>query len=187
MLGYPGSGKTTTARIIHGLTGATHIWADYERQAMFGTPTHSQAESLKLYEHLNRQTELLLADGQSVIFDTSFNFRKDRDNLRAIADKNGAATEVVWVKADKKLARGRALSDDHAGANSYPGAMKASDFERISRHLEPPGNDERVTTLDGTRITPEYIARQLHLPLPKHAKTAGDTVRPVHPKGKTAA
>ncbi len=44
MLGYPGAGKTTTAKLIAELTGAVHLWADAERRRMFDVPTYSHAE-----------------------------------------------------------------------------------------------------------------------------------------------
>jgi predicted kinase len=169
LIGYPGAGKTTTSQIIHDLSGAVHIWADYERRVMFREPTHSKGESQKLYNHLNRQTELLLADGQSVIFDTNFNFRKDRDHLREIAAKYGVPVQVVWIKIDKAAARKRALHIDHAIDNHYPDSMKAADFNRIVSKLEPPDADEDPIDLDGSRITPDYVADSLGLPR-KHLK-----------------
>jgi predicted kinase len=178
LVGFPGSGKTTTSTIIHDLTGAVHIWADYERRAMFGEPTHSAVESRKLYDHLNKSTELLLADGQSVIFDTNFNFRKDRDMLRTIAAKYNAETKLVWIKLNKSTARKRALSHEHAASNSYEDTMTAKDFERITSHLEPPAKDENPIVLDGTKITPVYVAQALQLTKQKSPKV-NEITKPV--------
>src|SRR4051812_25913295 len=96
-VGYPGAGKTTIAQLISERTGAVHIWADLERKKMFGEPEHSREENAKLYEYLNRKTAELLAAGQSVIFDTNFNFRKDRDHLSRIAEDNNSEAQIIWV------------------------------------------------------------------------------------------
>ena len=74
MLGYPGAGKTTAAKVIHSLTGATHLWADHERRKLFATPNYSHAENIELYDKLNKTAAELLQQGKSVIFDTNFNF-----------------------------------------------------------------------------------------------------------------
>ena len=79
MLGYPGAGKTTTSKVIHALSGAVHLWADQIRRERFGAPTYSHEENLELYDYLNELTSELLRTGQSVIFDTNFNFYKDRE------------------------------------------------------------------------------------------------------------
>lgn len=68
MLGYPGAGKTTTAKTIHELTGAVHLWADKIRNERYPHPTHSHKENIELYDYLNELTAELLATGQSVIF-----------------------------------------------------------------------------------------------------------------------
>lgn len=165
MVGYPGSGKTTTARIIHDLTGAVHIWADYERQRMFGQPTHSPAESRQLYEHLNAKVEQLLVQGTSVIFDTNFNYRKDRDLLRRMAARRHATSKLIWVLTPKDLAYKRATQQSARQPTRLFGNMSHQAFEGIAGHLEPPDDDEQPTKLDGTAVTPAYVAGQLGLPI----------------------
>src|SRR5438093_1278290 len=108
-VGYPGAGKTSIAKIIEKETGAVHIWADHQRRKMFGEPKHTPAENAELYDHLNRRTAELLAQGKSVIFDTNFNFKKDRQHLSGIARQNGADVTIIWVVTDKDLAKKRAV------------------------------------------------------------------------------
>src|SRR5436853_7687938 len=67
MLGYPGAGKTTAAKLIHELNGAVHLWGDHERRLNYPEPTYSHEETRALYDDLNYRAEQLLADGQSVI------------------------------------------------------------------------------------------------------------------------
>lgn len=162
MLGYPGSGKTTAAVAVEQVTGATHLWADQIRRQMFGNPTYAPAENAQLYEELNRQTETLLQTGKSVVFDTSFNYFADRQHLREIAAKHGANTALLWVKTPKEIAQQRATSNAESQPTRTLGNMAHTDFERLSGKLEEPGPNEPFITLDGTKITPDYVADLLH-------------------------
>ncbi len=162
LVGYPGSGKTTVARIIHEHTGATHIWTDWERRSMFEQPTHSPDENTKLYGYLNSMTEQLLADGKSVVFDTSFNFLKDREHLRSLAAAQGADTVVIWVTTNKALSKKRAL-EGGATRNGYDMPLSEEQFERIAGHLQPPLKDEKVLKIDGTNVDKQALISLLDL------------------------
>lgn len=162
-MGYPGAGKTTVAKLIHQETGAVHLWADHERRDMFETVTHSQHESLELYNRLNQRTEQLLAAGQSVIFDTNFNYRRDRDYLRQIAARHGAEVVVIWMVTPKDVARQRATHDLHREQNRYHQTMSEGEFEKLSNHQEEPGKDENFIKIDGTELDKQEAMRQLSL------------------------
>ncbi len=163
MLGYPGAGKTTAAKVIAELTGAVHLWADHERRERYGQPTYHHAENIDLYSVLNEETAQLLNQGQSVVFDTGFNFYRDREHLRRIAENSGAQTQLVWVTTRRQLAKERATSRAHLQPTRLLGNFTDNDFERISDNLEPPHQDETYVQLDGTKITHEYVAQQLNL------------------------
>jgi predicted kinase len=162
MLGYPGAGKTTISRMISELTGAVHIWADHERKAMFGRPLHTQSENQKLYGHLNQVAEDLLTHGKSVIFDTNFNFFRDREHLRQIAAKHGAQTKLVWVTTPHDIAKERATN---AGSHDTRvlGDMPPEQFERLAGNLEPPHDTEQAITINGIGVTPESLKADLGL------------------------
>jgi predicted kinase len=162
-VGYPGAGKTTVSKLIEKFTGATHLWADHERSHMFSHPTHSASESAELYEYLNSRTADLLNNGKSVIFDTNFNFKSDRDYLRDIAEKNGADMLIFWLTTPKDLARKRATHDDHRQKNGYHEVMKLEDFERLSNHMQEPGPNENYVKIDGSNIKCEQVKQLLEL------------------------
>jgi predicted kinase len=163
MVGYPGSGKTTVAKIIQKLTGAEHLWADHERNKRFTHPTHIHEENLKLYAALNQETENLLKQGKSVIFDTNFNFYKDRKKLRIAAAQAGARTVLVWITTNKDLARERATA--HPGGHGHEtrvwGNMPVERFERIAGNLQEPTEAEHPIRLDGTHIDEAMVAQAL--------------------------
>ncbi|MDQ5972046.1 MAG: hypothetical protein QG553_205 [Patescibacteria group bacterium] len=158
MVGYPGAGKTTAAQILHNLTGAEHLWADHIRKEQFQAPTYSQQESNQLYEQMNKQTEALLKQGKSVIFDTNFNFYKDRQKLRQIAELAAAKTVLIWVQAPRQVAKQRATTNAHQQDSRVLGNMTDQDFDRLSNHLEEPQPDEHAIVLDGTNLTKEQIS-----------------------------
>lgn len=161
MLGLPGAGKTTAAQVIHELTGAVHLWADRERREYFGQPTYSTSENEELYAYLNQRTADLLEGGYSVIFDTGFNYAKDRAALRDIADTVGADCVLLWVTVDPVVAKQRATQDAHLQSSRVLGDMQHADFDRLAANLEAPQPDEEYIELDGTQITPEYVADRL--------------------------
>ena len=150
-IGLPGAGKTSVARIIAEETDAVHLWADHERHRMFAHPTHTEQESIQLYDYLNQQTEELLANGQSVIFDTNFNHYADRQKLRDIATRQGAETIIIWMTTPEAVARDRAVCS-HEIRNGYEVSMSEEKFDEIASKLEPPHKDEKIIKFDGTKF-----------------------------------
>src|SRR5579862_58085 len=138
MVGYPGSGKTTVSKIIREQTGAEHVWADAERKHMFSEPNYTHEENLALYAKLNSHVDKLLSDGKSVIFDTNFNFYRDRQRLGDIATKHGAQTVVVWVQTPLELAKRRAVHFSHGRETRVFGNMPLDHFDRIVGNLQEP-------------------------------------------------
>lgn len=161
-VGYPGAGKTTVAKLIAERSGAAHLWADAERHRMFGEPTHSEQESIQLYEYLNHRAAELLAGGDSVAFDTNFNFAADRQKLRELATDRGADTVVIWLTTPAATARQRSV---HAPElrNGYMVGMTDEQFDAIVSKLEPPAKDEKVIKIDGAKLDAEAAIRLLKL------------------------
>ncbi len=160
-VGCPGAGKTTLAKFIAARTGAYHIWADQERQKMFTYPTHSTKESQTLYKVLDIKTDELLKSGQSVVFDTNFNYRRDRDLLRSIAEENGAQTKLIWLTVSPEIAKDRALHHTHRDRNGYLVAMTEAEFNHLCDHLESPTDDECPIRIDTTTISEEQLSSVL--------------------------
>lgn len=159
-IGAPGAGKTTIAQAIAETTGARHLWADAERHKLFEHPTHSQEESNKLYEQLNNAADYLLEQGKSVVYDTNFNFYKDRALMHKVASKHGADTVVVWVTTPNEVARKRAVGQNIM-RNGYPMSMTSQQFDDIVNKLEPPRKNEKVIKIDASQLDKSEALRLL--------------------------
>lgn len=162
MLGYPGAGKTTTAEIIHAQTGAIHLSSDKMRLEMFDRPTFSADEHDKLYAALDAQTEQLLSEGKSVIYDANLNRYQHRQEKYEICEKSHAEPVLIWLQTPRALAKERAMHDSRK--QLIPKQETAADmFERIADIIEEPTANEQAIALDGSNVTRESVASALHL------------------------
>ena len=161
MVGIPGAGKTTAAKIITAQTHAVHIWADHERRLIHKQPSYSTEENNELYVRLNSLADDLLSQGKSVVYDTAFNHRSDRRKLQTIASKHDARVVIIWVKAPKTLAKDRAQNTHNHAATRVLGDMSDEHFDHLSEKLEPPTADEYTIELDGTKLSQEYVGEKL--------------------------
>ena len=162
MLGYPGAGKTTTAEVIANLTGATHLASDRIRLQMFQKPTFSAEEHATLYHEIDRMTEELLTQGKDVIYDANLNRYQHRKEKYDICNRTGATPVLVWVQADKNLAKSRASHFNRFQLwpkHETPDQM----FDRIADLIEEPKPTEPYKVVDGTKVTEEYIKDLLAL------------------------
>jgi predicted kinase len=103
----------------------------------------------------------LLHEGKSVIFDTNFNYLKDREHLRQIAAEAGARTVVIWLTTGKKLAHERAVAHPSPNETRIWGNMPEQDFQRISSNLQEPRGDEHPIMLEGENLTRDVVMRAL--------------------------
>jgi predicted kinase len=149
--------------MIQNKTGAVHIWADEERKDMFAEPQHTPEESRELYTYLNARTAELLAEGKSVIFDTNFNFYKDRQHMREIAARHGAEAILIWVTTKPELAKNRAIHDAENQPTRLLGDMTPETWDRIASHLQPPSENENVIKIDGREVDETRLAELLHI------------------------
>jgi len=160
MLGYPGAGKTTAAKFIAELTGATLLSSDELRTELFQQPTFSQAEHRSLYEELNKHTEELLRAGIGVIYDANLNRFEHREEKYDICVRTGAKPVLIWVQTPSAMAKARAVHDSRqhlVPPNETPEDM----FDRIAKVIEPPKPSEHAITLDGSSLERETVKQAL--------------------------
>lgn len=162
MFGYAGAGKTTTAQVIHELTGAAHISSDAIRSALFPKPTFSEQEHKELYEYLDATTRDLLKTGHDVIYDANLNRRQHRQDKYAICRQTGAQPVLLWIDTPRDTAKER--SADMSRQHLWPTDVTPEQlFERVAVAIEEPGDDEPYISVDGTKVSPDYMKEVLHL------------------------
>jgi predicted kinase len=157
MLGYPGAGKTTTARAIHKLTGAVHLMSDEIRLQMFANPQFTPEEHQALYSHIDKTAEALLKAGKDVIYDANLNRHVHRQQKYEICRRTSSKPVLVWVRTQRELAKERAtLQRVHDTLHPYNN-LSVETFERLAREIEPPTQNEPYVEIDGTKVTEDYV------------------------------
>lgn len=156
LLGVPGAGKTTAAKVLAELTGATRLSSDEVRLKMFPKPSFSQAEHNQLYEALNTQADELLRQGKSVIYDANLNRRQHRLEKYAIGRKAGAEVRLLWVQVPEGLAKQRA-TDPSRHPLIPPNETAGQMFDRIAGVIEPPQADELAIKVDGSNVSAQSL------------------------------
>src|SRR5665213_3598665 len=160
LLGYPGAGKTTTAKILEELTSAHRLTSDEERLKMFPDPDFTQEEHAQLYQKLDDETEKLLANGQSVIYDANLNRYTHREEKYKICKRTNAVPILIWVDTDRGISETRAT--DKTRHKLWPVNETAEAmFSRIADLIEPPKESENPIILDGSNLPVEIVRSAL--------------------------
>jgi predicted kinase len=160
LLGYPGAGKTTTAKIIEKLTAAERLTSDVERLKMFPNPQFSDNEHARLYRQLDEETEELLASGKSVIYDANLNRYSHRADKYKICQRAGATAVLIWLNTDRDLSEQRAT--DMTREKLWPaGETPQAMFKRIADLIEIPRAGENPIVLNGTDLNEAIVETAL--------------------------
>jgi len=160
MMGLPGAGKTTLAKILEELTKAKRLSSDEMRLNMFEKPCFSQDEHDRLYGIIDHNLEHLLAAGFDVIYDANLNRRMHRDEKYNFAKSYDANVKLWWVKTPQRLSKKRRVEEQHPGL-VIPGESPSEMHDRVSDLFEEPQEDEAYIAVDGHYITIEKIQKKL--------------------------
>lgn len=160
-MGLPGAGKTTAAKLLEDMTGATRLTSDEVRCQLWKKPTFDEAEHDALYNHLNDLTEKLLKQGKSVIYDANLNRYVHRQEKYRLANRLNIKTVLFWVQTPEPVALKRRieLSCHHHLVPSHETPKEM--FKRISRAIEPPDNSERFIKINGGEPSAESTISSL--------------------------
>lgn len=151
LMGLPGSGKTTLAKKLEELTGATYLSSDEYRLMLFKKPCFSQEEHDMLYATLDHNVLHLLEAGHDVIYDANLNRRHHRQEKYELAKKYSATTILWWVRTPENLAKKRRVAEQNPSLLPE-GESSSRMFDRIAVVFEKPGIDEKHIIIDGTNI-----------------------------------
>jgi len=160
LLGYPGAGKTTAAKILEKLTGAHRLTSDEERLKMFPDPKFTQDEHAYLYKRLDEETEELLTNGQSVIYDANLNRYAHREEKYRICQRANAKPVLIWLNTARDISKTRAT--DKTRYKLWPlNETAEAMFSRIADLIETPREDESPIIITGSNLSPEKVQAAL--------------------------
>ena len=160
MFGYPGAGKTSTAKLIKEITGAEHLSSDVLRLELFPNPTYTQEEHDAVYTELDKRAEELLKQGKSVIYDANLNRHKHRLQKYEMCERTGAKPVLLWVQTPKELARERAVMRGHHHLVPKDETFESM-FDRVTSVIEDPQEDEPLYAINGDPLDKNTVAELL--------------------------
>jgi predicted kinase len=131
--GLPGSGKSHFCRQLATYLSFPILESDVMRRTLYTTPTHSHAESERLFRACYMLIEDLLRKGISVIFDATNLVERHREQLYRIADNTKAKLILVRIEAPPQVVQQR-LRGRSAGIDQADNSDAGWDvYERMSK------------------------------------------------------
>lgn len=144
MVGLPGSGKTTRAKLLAAETGALRLTPDEWQLRLFGNDVHHPDHDRRHDEVealMWEIAETLLARGTDVILDFGFWSRAERASFAARAKALGASCVIHFEHVDlTELERRFTLRNATAGGNHY--VLPLEFLRQWAGTFEPPDEDE---------------------------------------------
>ena len=160
LMGLPGAGKTTLAKILQKLTKAARLSSDDYRLIIYPEPTFSQKEHDSLYALIDHSTEHLLEAGHDVIYDANLNRKVHRQEKYELARKFDAEVILWWVKTPKEMAKKRRV-DEQDVLLLPEGETPEKMFDRIATILEEPASEESHIEIDGSHIDATTVLAEI--------------------------
>jgi predicted kinase len=138
--GLPGSGKTTLAKQLAPEVPAVRLCPD-EWKHDLGIDYYDEQSRVRLEERLWRLGQELLGLGQSVILESGFWAREERDELRLAARALGVAVELHYLKPPvDELWRRLDVRNERALPGTAP--IEREDLERWAQQFQAPDEAE---------------------------------------------
>ena len=159
LCGLPFAGKTTLAKLFEerGFKRVTVDDVNIELGIGFSLENRiTYDEWTKAYAHYYKTIRELLAKGKSVICDGVAYMRKERNELREIADSFHAKTYVLYVPTDEKTAKERWQKNKQTGERQD---IREDDFDEVIRHFKYPTEHEHVITVENKDYNEETVEK----------------------------
>ena len=102
ILGLPGSGKTSFARMLATEVNAYHIEGDEVRKKLFPNPTYTGEETFATFSEMFHQTKKLASSNRPIILDAVFRGSEIREAVTEIAKDLGTPIKIVEVSANEE-------------------------------------------------------------------------------------
>lgn len=122
VIGLPGSGKSTVARLLARKLDATVLNSDLIRRELFPeSRTYSSQETQAVIKETEKRTQELLQRGATVILDALFTKQRPRDEYKKLAARMGVPFALVCVSAPEALIKERMDARAQVGDASEAG------------------------------------------------------------------
>ena len=178
-MGLSGSGKSTVARLLADGIGAVWLRSDVERKRLHGlapterpqpgSPLYSADATRRTYARLGELAETLLAAGLPVVVDAACLRGDERETLRALAGRCGAAWSLVACSAgperlQARIAARQTRGDDPSDATVEVLALQQRVQEPLTpdelRHAVQVTNDGELQALEAqvARLAVQWAA-----------------------------
>ncbi|MGI8687385.1 MAG: AAA family ATPase [Thermomicrobiales bacterium] len=159
LCGLPFAGKSTLAvALAHRLTMRLVSMDAINTERCLGLnaapiSSHQWAET---YREMYRRLDEMLAAGISVVYDAPNATRQERDDARAIAIRNNAATRTIYVPILPDEAWTRLLANR---VNPTRHDVRDADFDDVLRRFESPNDEPDTIAYDPTIPVAAWIRR----------------------------
>ncbi len=134
LTGLPGTGKTHIANELARRTNAVVLESDAVRTLLFRERRYTRPENRRVFAALHAATDVLLAQGSTVIVDATNVAERERAPLYEIAERRSVRLILVHVTAQEQIARER-LERRRAGGASHSQA-DVGVYERMLSRVE---------------------------------------------------
>ena len=144
------AGKSVLARRLAALLGVPRVDPDEVSHRLglgLAGEFLSDAQWANIHPMAEEEACTHLRAGTSVVYDTTAFTRRERDHLRAMAARCGAASRLIFVDTPRDFAFQRWLANERTQERAR---VHPDDFAMVADLFEPPDSDE-----DDLRFTPE--------------------------------
>ena len=150
--GLSGSGKTGAAGQLAQRLGALRVRSDVERKRLFALPPtgrstpglYAPEANRRTYERLQEVADLALGAGVSLVVDAASLQRQERDAMRAVAARHGAAFHLLVCQAPLPVLQARVAARQAEGRDASDATPEV--LARQQHWAEWPGADEAADT-----------------------------------------